>query len=170
MRKKKWEGEGGGGRPSPRSPFWIHLCLYTFSFILFIFSQLIFSLILYVFSLILFILSQLIFIQSHLICILSDLIYVQSTYMYSVSPLCLQSDLLLFFKYIFSNNVNVLSSHWFFVKKFNVLFTMLRIWLKFVLFEKIWIHVNVIQNHFSKEIKQTKILPNRKIFVLVVTI
>ena len=156
--------------------------LYVFSLILFIFSHLfcVQFLILFVFSKFICIQSQshlsliqsgYIYIQSHLICIQSHLIYIQSTYIYSVSSYMYSvwSYLYSVNLYVFSHMLYLLSSHLFFVNMFNVLCVTLRNLIKICSFLK-KSEFTSYRTIFQKEIKQTKILSKRTIFILVVMI
>ena len=70
---------------------------------------------------------------------------------------------------MFSRMFYEFSSHYFFVNMFNVLCVTLRILLKSVLFGKKIKEMNACHAIISyKQIKQTKILSIRKIFILVV--
>ena len=113
----------------------------------------------FVFSLILFSFSQHICIQSYRVCIQSTYMYSVSSCMYSVwSYLCTVNlyvfSLILYvfnlILYIFSHFLNICSATCymhsddiFFVKTFNVLCVMLKIFLKFVFLKKRkqWMHV-----------------------------
>ena len=161
-------------------PYFTHLqssFLYSVSHLIFIQSTYMYSVSSYLYSAKVYIYS----VPSY--CIQSNLIYIQSTYIYSVlfyiqprymhsAPFSLHSVSSYLYSvnlYVFSHMLYLLSSHLFFVNMFNVLCVTLRNLIKICSFLKKGECMSY-KTIFDKEIKQTKILSKRKVFMLVVMI